>query len=290
MADNEPTNEPTNETNETSENNAPEPPPAGDKATPEQIALCKRLTDQIVSEIDQDQELLWQLFVQYDTSMDASISTTELESMLKDFDPDSTETDRETYAKALDPNNDHEVSFSEFCKWWDVEKNNSHGTLGAKLTARFVAAKAQQYTVGLFGKSDFEKKLDVATKDQLDTAVQGYKQTLFEVRQYKVDKAVAAKKEEEEKRREEAKKVKWSEEERMQLENLFDRFVAESPAKKINTESELGRMALLMGYDAPASVILTSKEVFGDALDFETFLEWWACCPESKKIKRFGLF
>eukprot|EP00999_Lentomonas_sp_LEN2_P000086 NODE_1084_length_1019_cov_110.409193_g1039_i0.p1 GENE.NODE_1084_length_1019_cov_110.409193_g1039_i0~~NODE_1084_length_1019_cov_110.409193_g1039_i0.p1 ORF type:complete len:281 (+),score=54.24 NODE_1084_length_1019_cov_110.409193_g1039_i0:70-912(+) len=246
----------------------------------------------ISSECDSDQELLWQVFTEFDRSLDGSIDAMELDAMLKSFDPGATDEEIGQYKEKLDSDGDHQISFIEFVKWWEDMKGGPDSAraggagLSTMLTARFFAKKTAQFTVGFVTTSPWEKMLGSASLPTLQDCVKGLRGTYFAVRQYKYEKKLAGLIEEEKRRQE--KVIEWTADEELLLSTIFDRFSHKKGTEGTVTVGDLPQLTnLVRKVQLSGMVISMTKTVYGEELDFEKFLQWWACRPESKKIGRF---
>ena len=79
-----------------------------------------------------------------------------------------------------------------------------------------------------------------------------------------------------------ANQVEWTLEERAELHELFTRVARGNTT--IGTESGLPRLCSLLNFDMTYSVLETTLKLYEPRMNFDDFLTFWACRPESGKM------
>eukprot|EP01062_Namystynia_karyoxenos_P067492 TRINITY_DN61464_c0_g1_i1.p3 TRINITY_DN61464_c0_g1~~TRINITY_DN61464_c0_g1_i1.p3 ORF type:complete len:307 (+),score=144.20 TRINITY_DN61464_c0_g1_i1:81-923(+) len=260
----------------------------------------------IREELDSEACVLWQLFLNYDESLDGHIDSKELDLLLKDFDPSATPERLDRYREQLRPKgggSDHGLTFADFCMWWHnvkhapQEESDSGDSPGmyhaALLRAKYVGQLTASVTWDLVSDDKVSKRIKEATMEELKDAVHQYRRTYFELKTWLAQSRQEAVLEEEQKLRKQAEQrhaesgSPFSAVEQRQLRFLFDSLSRGSGQCRI--QQDLPQLCAVLKYDVPVSVLDATAKVYQrDYLTLDEFYLWWAARPQSGKTSLFG--
>ena len=182
-------------------------------------SLCWKAVNWVREELSSDETVLWDMFLEYDASLDGHIDRKELAVLLTSFDSTASAARINRYMDMFETDKEEGLTFCDICEWWEmvlknytchfimlecdkkkkkkqttkqVQKDDTPdspgGVLAALLKARYVGGIAARYTWDLVSATPFQSRLSQAPTEVLQIAVDSYRSTFYDFKRRKAKK------------------------------------------------------------------------------------------------------
>eukprot|EP01060_Flectonema_neradi_P029080 TRINITY_DN3942_c0_g1_i1.p1 TRINITY_DN3942_c0_g1~~TRINITY_DN3942_c0_g1_i1.p1 ORF type:complete len:102 (+),score=11.50 TRINITY_DN3942_c0_g1_i1:43-348(+) len=89
-------------------------------------SLCWKAVNWVREELTSDQTVLWDMFLEYDASLDGHIDRKELAVLLTSFDSTASAARINRYMEMFETEKEQGLTFCDICKWWETVCARSH--------------------------------------------------------------------------------------------------------------------------------------------------------------------